>query len=112
MRDISYFAALHEVDPTLAIKVASCESRLNPRAKNASSTAKGLFQFLDGTWKYYGLKKWGTLEGKDVLNYEDNAELATWVMSKRGLRDWLASKHCWKVALPPTKAPVKQLAEK
>lgn len=29
---------------------ARCESRLRPYAKNRSSTAAGLFQFLDSTW--------------------------------------------------------------
>ena len=72
-----------------------CESNLNPKAKNPDSTAKGVFQFLDGTWKYYGLMKWGTLEGKDVLDFDDNVELATWVIGKYGTRDWNPSKHCW-----------------
>lgn len=27
------------------------ESRLNPNAKNSSSSAKGMFQFIDGTWR-------------------------------------------------------------
>lgn len=29
------------------------ESRGNPRAENPSSTASGLFQFVDGTWRHY-----------------------------------------------------------
>src|SRR5437868_2367007 len=33
------------------------ESSLNPRAKNPSSTAYGLFQFLDSTWKSVGMQK-------------------------------------------------------
>jgi len=33
------------------------ESGLNPRAKNPSSTAYGLFQFLDSTWKTVGATK-------------------------------------------------------
>lgn len=35
--------------------VAWCESRLNPWAKNRSSTAAGLFQFLDSTWARSGM---------------------------------------------------------
>ena len=31
------------------------ESSGNPRAKNPKSTAYGLMQFLDGTWKSYGV---------------------------------------------------------
>jgi len=33
------------------------ESSLNPRAQNPSSTAYGLFQFLDSTWKGTGVQK-------------------------------------------------------
>jgi len=33
------------------------ESSLNPRAQNPSSTAYGLFQFLDSTWKTVGATK-------------------------------------------------------
>jgi len=43
--------------PTAAIRLLTCvvhhESRGNPRAENPRSTASGLFQFLDGTWRHY-----------------------------------------------------------
>lgn len=32
------------------MRVAGCESGYDPKAKNSSSTAGGLFQFLDSTW--------------------------------------------------------------
>lgn len=35
----------------LALSLAEDESRFNPRAKNPSSTAKGIYQFLDGTFE-------------------------------------------------------------
>lgn len=37
-----------------AFAVARCESHLNPLAKNRSSTASGLFQFLSSTWARQG----------------------------------------------------------
>src|SRR4051794_4835685 len=37
-----------------AFTVARCESHLNPLAKNRSSTASGLFQFLSSTWARQG----------------------------------------------------------
>lgn len=94
-------SASYKVDYELAAKVASCESKMDPEARNKTSTAKGLYQFLNGTWKHYGLKKWGSLEGKDVLDPEDNTELAMWVMATYGMKDWEASRFCWKVAYPP-----------
>ena len=40
------------IDPEAAVRIAACESGLNPKATNPHSTAKGLYQFLDGTWAY------------------------------------------------------------
>lgn len=34
----------------IAVRIARCESGGNPRAQNATSTASGLYQFLDSTW--------------------------------------------------------------
>lgn len=101
VRDLRYYADLHGASYDLANAIAMCESRMDPLAKNPHSTAKGVFQFLDGTWAYYGVKKWGTLEGRDVLDFEDNVELGTWVIANFGTSDWLASAHCWSGAEGP-----------
>ena len=45
------------VDPDTAIRIARIESELNPRAQNENSSAGGLFQFIDSTWKTYGQGK-------------------------------------------------------
>jgi len=42
------------IDPDLFVGLARRESGLNPAARNPGSSAGGLFQFLDGTWKGYG----------------------------------------------------------
>lgn len=42
------------VDPDLAVKIASAESSGKSKAKNSRSTAGGLFQVIDETWKRYG----------------------------------------------------------
>ncbi len=88
-------ALKYEIDPYLAVAVAHCESRLNPLAKNKHSTAKGVFQFLNGSFNYYGTKLWGTTKGRSALDAEDNIELAMYVMSKRGTKDWQSSARCW-----------------
>lgn len=80
-------------------RIAWCESRNNPLAKNPRSTASGRFQFLKSSWKYYGEKKWGDAwVTKDVFSYVDNTELAYWVYSINGTKDWEAdpaSVACW-----------------
>jgi len=46
------------LDPIKAQSIAWAESRFNPNAKNASSTASGVFQFLDGTFKEYCIRRY------------------------------------------------------
>lgn len=53
-------AATRGVDPDLAVRIARKESDLYPRAKNPRSSAYGLFQITDDTWKQYG----GTQENR------------------------------------------------
>ena len=40
----------HEYDT--AMSIISCESNFDPRAANPHSTARGLWQFLRGTWQW------------------------------------------------------------
>lgn len=85
----------YEEEATLE-RIAWCESRNVLTARNPASTAKGKYQFLDGSWKYYGEKHWGSIEGKDVFSEEDQDDLARYVVSINGFTDWAASEHCWK----------------
>ena len=41
-------------DVNLALKIANCESNFTHDAKNPNSSAKGVYQFIDGTWKWIG----------------------------------------------------------
>lgn len=41
-----------------AIRVAKCESGLNPAAKNENSSATGLFQIIRDTWNAYSDAGW------------------------------------------------------
>ena len=45
------------IDPDVALRIADVESNLRPGAKNPKSSAAGLFQVTDDTWKQYGGKK-------------------------------------------------------
>lgn len=40
-----------------AVRIARCESGFNPHAQNRRSTAYGLYQFLNSTWKGTGIQK-------------------------------------------------------
>ena len=55
VRDIIVAAAnQYGIPVEYALATAQRESGFNPRAKNPNSTASGLFQFIEGTWKDYG----------------------------------------------------------
>lgn len=49
-------AAAHGVDREALTEVARIESGFNPSAANPNSSAAGLFQFIDGTARQYGLR--------------------------------------------------------
>jgi len=64
------------VDTALMYAIAKQESAFNPEAKAKGTTAKGLFQFIKGTWegmvKTYG-NKFPILKERDALDPEANA---------------------------------------
>lgn len=53
---ITEAARRNGVDPDALIEVARIESNFDPGARNPRSTAGGLFQFIDGTARQYGLR--------------------------------------------------------
>jgi len=57
-------AQKHGVDVDVALRIAACESQFDHLAQNPNSTAKGVYQFLDGTWEWIG--------GGDVYSPRDN----------------------------------------
>lgn len=82
-------------DKTEALKVAFCESSLSPRKSHTNSSAKGLFQIIDGTWKLF--KCTG-----DPLNAEDNTRCAKKIFDYYGGKwntsgGWAASYGCHKL---------------
>lgn len=44
------------VSEKTALRIAFCESSYKFDAKNPRGSAKGVYQFIDGTWKYIGAK--------------------------------------------------------
>lgn len=91
---VMQYALSYGVNPELALAIASCESQLKPYAKNAKSSAKGLYQFLNSSWEGFSREKWGMVP--NVLNPRYNAELGAYVLSTYGTSPWDSSKDCWK----------------
>lgn len=69
-------ASITGMDSEQLIKIAQIESSLNPNAQAKGSSAKGLFQFTDGTWKDVTQKyktEYPMLDGANVFDPYANA---------------------------------------
>ena len=78
------------LDPDTMVAIARAESGpgLDPFADNPDSTADGLFQIINGTWRDF------KCEGSKY-DREDNARCAMKIASTSGLHHWNASAHNW-----------------
>lgn len=70
------------------VRIGRCESHYRADATNPLSTAKGVFQILDGTWA--SNKCTGS-----QFNFEDNVWCAWKIYDKRGSQPWVSSSGCW-----------------
>ena len=84
---IEIYSLEHRTDVNLALAIAKCESELNPSAKNASSTAGGVYQFIDSTWGMYCVG--------DKMNAADNVSCGTKLIGREKIRHWSESVACW-----------------
>ena len=76
----------------LAERIIQCESSWRADAKNPSSSAYGLGQFIDGTWDYVQ-KKWGVELDRD--NPDDQMYAVVRLLKEEGTKHWKESEYCW-----------------
>lgn len=78
------------LDPDTMVRIARAESGpgLDEAADNPKSTADGLFQIIDGTWRWFGC------EGAKKNAY-DNTRCAVKIATTDGLHHWDASADNW-----------------
>ncbi|MEL7155091.1 MAG: transglycosylase family protein [Actinomycetota bacterium] len=81
--------------PEVLLRIRFCESTDNYQAANPSSSARGAYQFLTGSWAGYGhADRYGVSQAHLATNaQQDEAALITW--QRDGTRPWNASKSCW-----------------
>lgn len=83
---IDRYARLYKYPYEKAYWLAVEESRLNPKAVNGEgSSAKGLYMFVDGTWK--------SLCDGDVFNPHDSTRCAIRLLSEGQKHHWLADER-------------------
>lgn len=74
----------------IMVHVGYSESHFYPLAENCVSTASGIFQILDGTWRAYNC---GPLTDKNKA--APNIRCARKIYDARGTKDWDASRSSW-----------------
>ena len=84
-------AASAAAPPEVEEAIIQCESSGNPRAQNSESSASGLYQFIDGTWKAYG----GSTESAKDASVAVQKAVFQRAFAAEGTRPWNASKSCW-----------------
>lgn len=75
-------------DIPVMVRIANAESSFDPSAKNASSTATGLFQIVKGTWALYGCTG-------ERTNAQDNIACAKKIYASEGTAPWVSSQDKW-----------------
>lgn len=73
---------------TTMIRIARAESNFREKAKNANSTASGVFQIIYGTWNS------NNCQG-NAFNFVNNIDCAWKIETARGFQPWNASKGVW-----------------
>jgi len=79
-------ASVVGVDPALALSTVALESSFKPDAKAQTSSAKGLYQFIDSTWKAQ-LAKYGVRYGLDPYNTSPLDPMANSLMGAHFIKD-------------------------
>ncbi len=81
--------------PPVLLAIRWCESRDDYQAANPSSSARGAYQFLSGSWRAYGhADRYGVSTADQASRaQQDEAALLTW--ERDGTRPWNASRTCW-----------------
>lgn len=76
-----YKGELTEKQAITMIAIGKAESGLRADARNKTSTARGVFQIIAGTWYAYDCTG-------DKYNYRDNIDCAIKIMKKSGYTPW------------------------
>lgn len=87
----------YDVRPDIAVAIVKAESGFDPEAHNASSSASGLGQFIDGTFKALCIDRYGLTGSMDD---KDNAYVQVECLARRlsepgGIKEWDASRGTW-----------------
>lgn len=90
---INVYSILYGISPEIPLAIAKCESGYRYNAKNGSSTASGVFQWLSKSWRNQPASQNGDIS---PFNADANVQAAVWLIAHGKTSPWNASKSCWK----------------
>ena len=86
------------IDEDLVLRIVNAESGFNPDAQNKISSASGIAQFLDSTFKNYCIDKFHLTETMaDKNDPHIQAECMVRMIANGGLPHWNASRKGWQL---------------
>lgn len=74
-------------------EIARCESGFNPNARNPTSSASGVFQWIRSSWISYSAR--AGHGGRSVFEVWANVDTAGHAIATGGPGPWAASRGCW-----------------
>lgn len=90
---IRFYSERYWYDTELALRIAWCESWYRYNAKNWTSTAWWVFQFLVGTWKSSSAHYWRW--GESRFNADANIDVAIQKLKNEWTSARVSSRYCW-----------------
>lgn len=81
-------AISYGLDPEMAKAVAYCESNYIPTAQNSTSSAGGIYQFIDSTWISTSKRRGADYSLEDKYDPIKSIENAMWLAKHDGWRHW------------------------
>jgi hypothetical protein len=86
------YSQQYGTSPEIPLAIAKCESGFRYDAKNKSSSASGVFQWLSSSWRSQPASEGGTVS---VFNADKNISAAVWLIAHGQTSPWNASRSCW-----------------
>lgn len=81
--------------PDLLLRIRFCESTNNYTAANDHSTARGAYQFLTGSWDWYGHAAQTGVAQAHLATPAQQDQAALRTLQSEGTGPWTASRRCW-----------------
>lgn len=92
---IDFYASEYKIDENLLSNIIRCESRFDPNAKNKSSSAEGLAQWVSMSWVSARTQMKESTDLRLRTNIQEAVKTTAFYISRNSTTAWNSSKSCW-----------------